>query len=228
MATNAAPESGSSASGDAASNKPRLPKLSEELAGLRERSEQKALTFHETIEALGPRGYAVLVLILALPFAQPIPIPGLSTVFGLMIAHVAFSFVLGREPWVPKRFETRTIPSGFFNKVIRLAAWIIRLLEKRLHPRISVLADIVWVRRAHAGLMVISGLVLALPLPFPFTNSFPAWTIIFVAAGLLERDGLSILFGYVTFVAGILYFVFLGEATQRLTVWVWHWIISWW
>jgi hypothetical protein len=228
METSEAPESGSSASDDAASSGPRVPKLSEELAGLKERSEQRALTFHETIEALGPRGYAVLVLILALPFAQPIPIPGLSTLFGLMIAHVAFSFVLGREPWVPKRFEARTIPSGFFNKVIRLAAWIIRLLEKRLHPRLAGLTDIAWLRRSHAGLMVIAGLILALPLPFPFTNSFPAWTIIFISAGLLERDGLSILWGYVAFAAGVFYFVFLGEATQRLVIVVKDWILSWW
>jgi hypothetical protein len=168
------------------------------------------------------------VLILALPFATPIPLPGLSTVFGLIIAHVAFSFVLGREPWIPKRFQSRTIPSGFFEKMIRVAAWIIRFLEKQLRPRLVIVVESGAVRRVHAALMVLAALVLLLPLPIPFTNSFPAWAIILVAAGLLERDGLFVLGGYVVFAAGVLYFIFLGEAAQRFVLWLKDWVLSWW
>jgi hypothetical protein len=57
--------------------------------------------------------------------------------------------------------------------------------------------------------MLVAALALLLPLPIPFTNSFPAWTILLVAAGLLERDGAFVLAGYVVFAAGVLYFVFL-------------------
>jgi hypothetical protein len=41
--------------------------------------------------------------------------------------------------------------------------------------------------------MLLAALSLLLPLPIPFTNSFPAWAILLMAGGiLLERDGLFI------------------------------------
>ena len=75
----------------------------------------------------------------------------------------------------------------------------------------------------HAVLMLLAALALLLPLPIPFTNSFPAWTILLLAAGLLERDGVFILAGYLVFVAGVFYFVFLGEATAHLL----HELVRW-
>ncbi len=202
--------------------------LSEELAELRRRSAEKALTFQETIAALGPQGYAILVILLSLPFTTPIPVPGLSTVFGVIIGHIALSFALGREPWIPRRFQQRTLPAGFFGKVMRVAAWIIRLLEKRLRARWVKLVEHTALRRLHAVLMVLAAAALLLPLPIPFTNTFPAWAIILIAAGLLERDGLFIIAGYLVFAAGVFYFLFLGEATQRFVTAAWEWITTRW
>jgi hypothetical protein len=71
--------------------------------------------------------------------------------------------------------------------------------------------------------MLTAALALLLPLPIPFTNSFPAWTILLLAAGLLERDGLFILAGYLIFAAGVFYFIFLGEATAALL----HELVQW-
>ena len=44
--------------------------------------------------------------------------------------------------------------------------------------------------------ILISGFVLALPLPIPFTNTLPAWSILLTAAGMMENDGLVIVAGY--------------------------------
>lgn len=225
MATSEAPEPGNPI---ASATMPAPRALSEELAELRRRSAEKALTFQETIAALGPQGYAILVILLSLPFTTPIPVPGLSTVFGVIIGHIALSFALGREPWIPRRFQQRTLPAGFFGKVMRVAAWIIRLLEKRLRARWVKLVEHTALRRLHAVLMVLAAAALLLPLPIPFTNTFPAWAIILIAAGLLERDGLFIIAGYLVFAAGVFYFLFLGEATQRFVTAAWEWITTRW
>jgi hypothetical protein len=45
-----------------------------------------------------------------------------------------------------------------------------------------------------------------------------------VAAGLLERDGLFILAGYLIFALGVLYFIFLGEAAMALLQELVQWI----
>lgn len=203
-------------------------KLSEEMEALKARSAEGELTLREAIVVLGVRAYTLLLILLSLPFITPIPLPGLSTPFGLAVGLIALRLMLGQKPWLPERVLSRPIPPGFFGKVFKFAAWIIRFLEKLLRPRLTFLTDTVFLYRTHAGLMMVAAAALLLPLPIPFTNTFPAWTIILVAAGLLERDGFFILGGYIAFAAGVLYFVFLGEAAQRSMVWLKDWVLSWW
>lgn len=206
--------------------KPR--KLSEELAELRVRSSEKAITLREMIYMLGGRAYMLLVLLLALPFITPIPIPGLSTPFGLAIALIALRLSLGQRPLLPKSLQRKELPAGFIGKVFTVAEKVLRFFEKFLRPRLIVLTDTPLLRQLHAVLMLVAALALLLPLPIPFTNSFPAWAILLVAAGLLERDGVFILAGYVVFIAGVLYFVFLGEATAHAIQLVVKMVQNWW
>jgi len=47
------------------------------------------------------------------------------------------------------------------------------------------------------GLGIASGgLLLLLPLPIPFTNMIPAWAVVLLAAGMMQRDGLLVLLGH--------------------------------
>lgn len=206
----------------AAGPKPR--KLSEELADLRTRSGERAVTLREVLYTLGGRGYLLLVLLLALPFITPIPLPGLSTPFGLAIALIALRLSLGQRPLLSKNLQRKELPAGFIGKVFLLAEKVLRFFEKFLRPRLTYLTDTPLLAQLHAVLMLLAALTLLLPLPIPFTNSFPAWTILLVAAGLLERDGFFILAGYVVFAAGVLYFVFLGEAASALVQQLMQWL----
>ena len=234
MATNAAPEPEQPEEAPVDTSRAltvyvtRKRKLSEEMEALKARSAEGELTLREAIVVLGVRAYTLLLILLSLPFITPIPLPGLSTPFGLAVGLIALRLMLGQKPWLPEKVLSRPIPPGFFGKVFKFAAGVIRFLEKLLRPRLTFLTDTVILYRTHAALMLVAALALLLPLPIPFTNTFPAWTIILVAAGLLERDGLFILGGYIAFAAGVLYFVFLGEATQRALVWLKDWVVSWW
>jgi len=191
-------------------------KLSEELADLRVRAGTGPITLREVIYLLGGRAYLLLVLLLALPFITPIPLPGLSVPFGLAIVLISLRLSLGQRPWLSKKLQRKELPAGFIAKVFRVAEKVLLFLEKFLRPRLTFLTDTPLLRQLHAILMLAAALALLLPLPIPFTNSFPAWTILLVAAGLLERDGVFVLAGYVVFAAGVLYFVFLGEAAVQL------------
>ena len=199
-------------------------KLSEELAELRVRSAEGAITLREVIYMLGGRAYMLLVLLLSLPFITPIPLPGLSVPFGLAIALIALRLSLGQRPWLSKNLQRKVLPAGFIGKVFKLAEKVLRFLEKFLRPRLTVLTDTPFLRQLHALLMLAAALALLLPLPIPFTNSFPAWTILLLAAGLLERDGVFIIAGYVIFALGVLYFVLLGEAAAHLVQEFIHWL----
>ncbi len=199
-------------------------KLSEELAELREHVGSRAVTLREVIYRLRGRAYSVLLILLCLPFTQPIPLPGLSTPIGLAIAFIAMRLALGQRPWLPKKLQRKVLPAGFFAKVFAVAAWVLRLLESFLRPRWPLICANRSALQVHALFMLIAALVLLLPLPIPFSNTFPGWTILLLAAGMLERDGLFILLGYLTFALGTLYFVLLGEATQQginaLMLWI--------
>ena len=201
-------------------------KLSEELVELRTRAGERAVTLREVLYVLGGRGYLLLVLLLALPFITPIPLPGLSTPFGLAIALIALRLSLGQRPLLPKALQRRELPAGFISKLFSVAEKVLRFLEKFLRPRLTFLTDTPRLVQLHAVLMLLAAVALLLPLPIPFTNSFPAWAILLLAAGLLERDGGFILAGYLVFVAGVFYFIFLGEATAHLVQELVRWVKS--
>lgn len=76
------------------------------------------------------------------------------------------------------------------------------------------------------GLMLIVGAMLLMA-PFgliPFSNTLPGLAILFLAIGVLQRDGRSVLLGYTTLVLTTLYFAFLllgGIAVlQRMIEWI--------
>jgi hypothetical protein len=58
--------------------------------------------------------------------------------------------------------------------------------------------------------MFLCAALLLLPLPVPFSNTIPAWAIMLMAGGLLERDGLFILAGYITALGAIVFFGAIG------------------
>jgi hypothetical protein len=223
MATPAAPESGLSAGGSPAETAPPR-KLSQELAGLQARFAERPVTLREVILVLRGRAYDLLLILLALPFCTPIPLPGLSTPLGLVIAILALRLALGQHPWLPEKLQDKRLPPGFFGKLIAAATGVIRLLEKLLRPRLAPLTDHGWLRQLHAVTMVIAAVVLLLPLPIPLTNTFPGWVILLIASGLMERDGAAIAAGYGVFAAGVMYFIFLGGATHQLFDAIRKWI----
>ena len=61
---------------------PSLRRLSEELAELHARAGNRAIPLREVIFVLRQRAYLLLIVMLALPFIQPVPLPGLSTPLG--------------------------------------------------------------------------------------------------------------------------------------------------
>ncbi|MDI1320052.1 MAG: exopolysaccharide biosynthesis protein [bacterium] len=191
-------------------------KLSVELTHLRLRVAQRAVTIRELLYVLRGRAYMLLVILLTLPFLLPLPLPGLSTPFGFAIIVICLRLALGQRPWLPMSIQRRELPAGFIPRLLDLAAKIIGWLERVLRPRWLVLTEHALIRQLHALVMVAAAAILLLPLPIPFSNGLPAWSILLVASGLLERDGRAITLGYVIFALSVVYLWLFGEAAQEL------------
>jgi hypothetical protein len=61
---------------------------------------------------------------------------------------------------------------------------------------------------------------MSLPLPIPLTNLVPAYTILLLAIGLLEFDGLFILIGYGMTVTTTIFFASIAGTIWQLAS---HW-----
>ena len=203
----------------------RPPTLSQELERLRQEFMERPAILADVITALGARAFALLMIVCALPFLPPVSLPGSSTPLGLIVAVIAFQLALGRLPWLPRRVLRWQLPAGFFTRVVPVAQHFVRRLEKVLHPRWPQLTT-GWLRPLHLFVLCAAGLLLALPMPIPLTNTFPGWTILLLACGLLERDGIFIVFGHLAFWSTIVFFALLGSAITEALQHSWHWIFG--
>lgn len=180
--------------------------LSTDLEVLQARVKGKSLTLTELKQALKGRGSAVLLVLLALPFCF-IAIPGLSTPFGIAICLIGACLVIGREPWLPRCIMRRRLSTDRLAQLLSGAIKVAHKLEKFVRPRLPFLhAGPGMLRLIGLGIFV-AGLGLMLPLPIPFSNSIPAWAVVFLAIGMMERDGLCVLLGHLTAIAA---WVFIG------------------
>ena len=199
-------------------------KLSVELAELHARAGDRAVPLREVIFVLRNRAYLLLIVLLALPFIQPVPLPGLSTPLGLAIVLIALRLSLGQRPWLPMRIQRAKLPAGFFGKVITFTARLLHFLESVLRPRWPAITGTGLLNQLHAIVILISASILLLPLPIPLSNLLPAWAIFLLACGLLERDGLFIVMGYVAFAFGAAYFFLLGNFANEAFQHAWEWL----
>lgn len=195
-------------------------RFSRVLTRIRTASESGDLTVRELIALFGPRGHAFLTLFLVLPFLQPIPIPGVSSVLGTVMALAGFFMLRGRPPWVPERVARVRIEKHFLLKVGGALESFLRRMERIVRPRGAYLFQRPWFRILNGTLLCIHGLLLALPLPIPFSNFLPAIVLFLIALGSLEEDAIVIVAGYTATIATALFFAALAlapfYAAQRL------------
>ena len=72
--------------------------------------------------------------------------------------------------------------------------------------------------RLNAFLILFMGVLMALPIPFPGTNTFPAWAIVFLATAQAEQDGILVLWGYASILVTFIWFGVFGTLMWTLTM----------
>ena len=168
------------------------------------------VTLREIINVIGHEGMLVFCIFLTLPFMVPVSIPGISTLFGLAIGLIGLGVMTHRPPWLPDRLIRKKFPAHRLRLALEKGTIWIHRLERISRPSISVLTHGSGMARIN-GLMLITGALLLMA-PFgliPFSNTLPGLAILFLATGVLQRDGRSVLLGYMTLVLTALYFSFL-------------------
>ena len=195
-------------------------RLSEELAALLAAFPERSVSFREIVTVLQARAYTLLLIFMALPFCTPIPLPGLSTPFGLVISLIGFRLLLMKKPWLPRRLLDTQAPSELLARLLKAARRLIQVMEYFLRPRLTFLLDVRPLHSMYGGIIAICGLLLLLPLPIPFSNLFPALTVVLIAAAILERDGGFLIAGVLTFALTLVFFGALAWGGAEVIQWI--------
>ena len=191
-------------------------RFSQELRQLAHEFSARPARISEILAATQGRGFNLLLLLIGMPFLTPIPLPGFAVPFGLVVVLIGARLAVGRRPWLPRRVLQRELPPRFIARLLGAASRIVRWLEVLLRPRLGFLHE-QWIYQRIAGTLIMSsGLLLVLPLPIPLSNGLPALTVVLLAAGAMERDGLFFLAGCVTFTLTLAFFVLLAFGGAHL------------
>ena len=186
------------------------PRFSVELRELVGRFEDRPVRIGEILEATQGRGYHLLLLLIAVPFVGPIPLPGFSIPFGLVVSLLGLRLVLDRGPWLPHRFLQREVSTIAWRRIMSATSRIAGAMEVAVRPRLGFVRDHVIFSRIAGLLITVSGAMLMLPFPLPFSNSLPAWTVILLSVGALGRDGLFFFAGCLMFLISLAFFALVA------------------
>lgn len=170
--------------------KDHLPPASELLQDLMDAFPEEQVTVGEILKRLEGQAFGLLLLVLALPNCIP-NIPGLSTIFGVMMVAPAVQLILGRgDLWLPARVRRWSISRHALQMAINGSLPILKRIERYVAPRWAFL-----VRPPFTQFLGLQTLFLAfvLILPIPLGNWMPGVTVAATALALLQRDGRLVL-----------------------------------
>lgn len=186
--------------------RPSAKRFSETLRSIERRAADGPVTLGELSAICGPQGHGFLAIFLVLPFLQPIPLPGLSSAIGLVLAIIGVFVALRRPPWLPRRLSSLVIEPEAVLRICSGLEKVLGGLEHVVRPRAQWLFSHRWFRVTNGVVWIAHALVFALPLPIPLTNTFPAVVILLMALGILEEDLVVIVVAYLGAVANVLFF----------------------
>jgi hypothetical protein len=174
---------------------PQDQRLSDSLRQLEHAAGGQPISIEQMVKTLADRGNAMMIFILSAPFVV-IPIPGLSTVVGVVVTGLSLGVLLGGSPWLPGFVRRKQVTPDRLKRLVSGTEKTLGKVKRFVKPRMA------WA--VHPAMHWLIGLSLlaatfafALPLPIPGNNIPPAIALVLLSLGLLERDGLLVLVGHV-------------------------------
>lgn len=156
--------------------------------------EQEDISLASILELAGDRTFGFLLIILSLPSALPVPIPGYALPFGIVVLLLGLQLLAGaKTPWLPRCLLRRTIPRPEIQKIVRQSLPWLQRVEVVSRPRFKAVCT------SRGGRLVlgvaVSFMAISMILPLLGTHTLPAISILIIGFGLLDDDGLMSLMG---------------------------------
>lgn len=152
------------------------------------------ITLGKIVEHVEGEALLIVCLVSILPFLQPIPIPGLSSILGLIVLLQGIGLMLWSKPLLTRKMRSLNITHERFEIIYKAAKKFSNFTSKISafkHPMANTRVSHILCGIA----IVLSAAFLSLPLPIPFSNLVPALSIFLICIGLLEEDLVLIMIG---------------------------------
>lgn len=152
------------------------------------------ITLGKIVEHVEGEALLIVCLVSILPFMQPIPIPGLSSILGLIVLLQGIGLIFWSKPLLTKKMRSLNITHEKFEIIYKAAKKFSTFTSKISafkHPMTNTRVSHILCGIA----IVLSAAFLSLPLPIPFSNLVPALSIFLICIGLLEEDLVLIMIG---------------------------------
>jgi len=168
----------------------------------------------ELINAFGERGFGALMLFFGLLSVAIGIIPGTTTILGAPLLLMGLQLMIRQDQlWLPRWALRRSIERETYRQGVARVLPRLRMLERLSRPRLSIMTS-----EVSEVLIGVATFLLAVILVLPLWggNLIPALIISAFGFGLMQRDGLAIVLGWVA--VGLI-------CAAGLVVWLaWTWV----
>ena len=181
---------------------------------------EERVTVGQLIDKLDDRAPGILLLILSLPMCIP-NVPGISTVFGMLLLLPSIQMMSGRHSlWMPKFVRNWSLKGDGLRKALVSSSRVLKRVERFSRPRASALTR--WPLTIGIGAQTLI-MALVLILPIWGANLIPGIAVALTGIGVLQRDGWAVAASTPVAVAAIAWVYFGTKYTIVFFVWLAEW-----
>jgi hypothetical protein len=157
--------------------------LIQKLHGIAKKAERQSVNIEEGLSALNHFGFSFISFLLALPFMQPFPVGPISVLGGVTFAAFGWQILKGYSaPHLPHKINEIVLSTENWRRITNAAIKIIQWTEKFTRPRLALLIRGSLGIRIEAFILILSGVLMAVPFGIlPLNNFFPGLAIVFCA-----------------------------------------------
>ena len=161
----------------------------------------------ELVDAFGERGFGALMLFFGLMNIAIGIIPGTTTILGAPLLLMGLQLATRADQlWLPKWALRRWIERAAYRSGVEKVLPRVRMVERLSRPRLHVMTSEISEILIGVATVALAGILI---LPIWGGNLVPALIISTFGFGLMQRDGLVVLVGWLG-VAGVAVFIWVA------------------
>jgi hypothetical protein len=185
-------------------------RFSHELETWLEQDEPK--TIGSLTDVIDEKSFAVVVLLLLIPSALPLPTGGVTHLLELIAVVVVAQMAVGREElWLPRRLRDHQLGETMTGKAIPRILRVVRWFERWARPRLARVLGLRPVKSLLAVFLLVFVAGALFAPPFSGLDTLPSLGVVIVCLGIIFGDAIIVTLGLLVGATGIALVILLGS-----------------